>query len=218
MLSILIPVYNYDITDLVANLIDQLRNLTCPYEIIILDDFSTSAQFIEKNKKIAQFSHCAFFENTSNLGRTATRLSLAKKAKFNWLLFLDADVTPLNNNFIEILLMHISTEVDFIFGGIHYKSQKPKSDAILRWLYGHKKEKKNITFRNQNPYTNQNKQVWIEHYFFLRAKKKKYSCFTYQKPNYTFGFGKQLTVFQKIIRIYRNYILPSKRRKNTGRL
>ena len=53
-----------------------------------------------ENKKINALDHCSFLENEKNIGRTATRNILAKKAKYDWLLFLDADVIPLNENYI----------------------------------------------------------------------------------------------------------------------
>mgnify|MGYP000232582310 CR=1 FL=1 len=66
------------------------------FEILVLDDASTDKQCSSENKKINALDHCSYLENEKNIGRTATRNILAKKAKYDWLLFLDADVIPLN--------------------------------------------------------------------------------------------------------------------------
>ena len=88
MLSILIPTYNYNVLPLVQELHKQASKAEIAFEIIVLDDASknilpssteTSANFI-------------FIKNEINLGRTRTRAILAEKAKYNTLLFLDADV------------------------------------------------------------------------------------------------------------------------------
>ena len=153
MLSILIPVYNYDVTLLTQELSDQLNQLNYVYEIIILDDCSTKPEYIINNKKLDTIPNCSFITQSSNKGRTSTRLNLAKMARYEWLLFLDADVLPLRKNFIEIILKNINNKVDIIFGGIEYQSKKPIIDNQLRWLYGRKKEAKNVTQRNQNLYS-----------------------------------------------------------------
>src|SRR5690606_16355644 len=101
MLSILIPTYNYRITDLVESLSKQLKSVSFPFEILILDDGSPNAELIEANKTIAQFANCFYMQQTVNKGRTATRQALAKTATYNWLLFMDADVLPKNNGFIK---------------------------------------------------------------------------------------------------------------------
>ena len=99
MLSILIPTYNTDITALVTSLLDQTRESGVVYELIFCDDASSLYQ--EQNSALtAQPNVCALI-NKTNLGRTATRSKLAKNAKYDWLLFLDADVLIENKQFIK---------------------------------------------------------------------------------------------------------------------
>ena len=52
MISILIPVYNYDVTELVAELHRQCMDLGMPFEILCYDDGSQS-DFKAKNQIIA---------------------------------------------------------------------------------------------------------------------------------------------------------------------
>ena len=101
MLSILIPTYNYNTLLLVKTLQQQAIESKVVFEILALDDASTDKQCSVENKKINALDHCSFLENEKNIGRTATRNILAKKAKYDWLLFLDADVIPLNHDYIE---------------------------------------------------------------------------------------------------------------------
>ena len=97
MLSILIPTYNYNTLLLVKTLQQQAIKSKISFEIIVLDDASSDTQSSIENNKINTLEHCTYIESEKNLGRTATRNILAHKAKFNWLLFLDADVIPLNH-------------------------------------------------------------------------------------------------------------------------
>lgn len=151
MLSVLIPTYNYDITELITQLLSQLNQVSFKYEIIVLDDASTDNNIIVANKALCIKPPCIYNSNSENLGRTATRQALAKMAKYNYLLFLDADVLPKNNNFIERFNIEQQT-ADVVFGGITYSENPPVSSKILRWKYGRKREVKTIRKRKEMPY------------------------------------------------------------------
>ena len=116
MVSILIPTYNYDITKLVSLLHKQATDTGIDFEMMICDDASTDQQIKLKNKKTETLPHCFYFENKSNLGRTKTRQNLATRANYNWLLFLDADVLPKNNDFISRYVKEIQKNTDVLFG------------------------------------------------------------------------------------------------------
>ena len=94
MLSILIPTYNYSVVNLVNQLQKQAIEAAFVFEIIVVDDFSNNLLIIEQNNKINQLDFCQFIKNEKNIGRTASRNLLANKAKYESLLFLDADVLP----------------------------------------------------------------------------------------------------------------------------
>lgn len=61
MLSILIPCYEYKITDLVFALSKMMANETLSYEIIALDDGSKSQDIIISNQDINSMSNCKPF-------------------------------------------------------------------------------------------------------------------------------------------------------------
>ncbi len=150
MLSILIPTYNYNTYPLVLELKGQADLLSIDYEILVQDDFSSL--FIEENSKINELENCSFEINKENLGRSKIRNFLANKAKFDWLLFLDADTFPLHSNFISSYLIHLKNEEKVIYGGITYCKEMPLDNKTLRWFYGKKREAIDYKTRNSRPY------------------------------------------------------------------
>ena len=150
MLSILIPTYNYSIYPLVVELHNQTIQLNIEFEIIVLDDGSN--KFVEENSKINNLVNCFFKLNPENFGRSKTRNLLAKYAKYEWLLFLDADTFPKENSFVDLYLKSIDHNFESINGGIVYQEEKPETQQLLRWKYGIQREALSVTKRNQNPY------------------------------------------------------------------
>lgn len=169
MLSILIPTYNYNITKLVESLSLQLENKPFPFQILVLDDCSSNLKISEANKSIEQSTNCYYLQNTHNKGRTATRQALAEIAKYNWLLFMDADVLPKSNNFIQNFDIENQT-ADVVFGGISYDEKKPDKEKILRWKYGKAREAKPVSEREKIPYLSIISQCFlIKKSVFLKA-------------------------------------------------
>ncbi|MGO4772955.1 glycosyltransferase family 2 protein [Flavobacterium sp. W22_SRS_FK3] len=151
MLSILIPTYNYNVYPLFLELKQQADCLGIAYEILVQDDASLSELNIE-NENINTNKNCFFFVNKSNLGRGKNINSLAKKAKHNWLLILDCDTFPTQNNFIKKYITTITnTDHRVIFGGIEYEKGKPKKEKLLRWVYGNKRESLSLKTRKEKP-------------------------------------------------------------------
>lgn len=169
MLSVLIPTYNYNVTQLIEKLTSQLNQVNFEYEIIVLDDASTNKDIIAANKAFDKNPRYVYRSNSENLGRTATRQALAKMAKYNYLLFLDADVLPKNNNFIERFNIEQQT-ADVVFGGISYSENAPDSDKILRWKYGKAREAKSVKKRKEMPYLSIISQcILIKKQLFLKV-------------------------------------------------
>lgn len=150
MLSILIPTYNYDVRPLVLELQKQAEELNITYEIIVIDDCSNL--FITENQLINSYKNCRFEILEKNSGRSAIRNLLAKKAKFDHLLFLDADTFPTKSNFILNYISCITTEENIVYGGIEYEKIQPEKSKLLRWVYGNKREALSVEIRNKRPY------------------------------------------------------------------
>jgi glycosyltransferase involved in cell wall biosynthesis len=153
MLSILIPTYNYNVVPLVESLVSQSNDSGIEYEIIILDDASTDTIISEQNKEaFIQFDHVTYIISKTNKGREKTRQKLAGRAAFHWLLFLDADTIPKNNDFIKKYIDSIDDDHKLVFGGIAYRDEVPLKSEQLRWSYGKSREEIPVEKRMKNKY------------------------------------------------------------------
>lgn len=151
MLSILIPTYDYNISKLVNKLVQQCKSAQISYEIICQDDHSNSSKNSE-NELINTIENCFFYQNPENYGRSKNRNLLVQKSKYDWLLFLDCDMMPLTNDYINKyvnIIKKSSSEV--FFGGIVYQQNKPSKNQLLRWIYGKKRETLSLKKREENP-------------------------------------------------------------------
>ena len=149
MLSIVIPTYNYSVFDLVLELKNQCDSIGIDYEIIVQDDHSNSNS---ENEKVNKLENCSFSSNSENLGRAKNRNLLAQKAKFQNLLFLDADTFPIHKNFISNYILEINDANKIVYGGIRYQEEQPPKEKLLRWVYGKKREALSVEQRNKNIY------------------------------------------------------------------
>lgn len=150
MLSILIPVYNYDVFTLVETLYKQALECHIPFEIICLDD--ASQEFTIENQRINQFENISYSILEKNIGRSAIRNLLAQKAIYENLLFLDADTMPIGKDFISNYISYIDNEEKIVYGGILYERSKPLKNELLRWFYGKEREALPVSERIKNPY------------------------------------------------------------------
>ena len=152
MLSILIPTYIYNVEALVAELHAQSTACDIDFEILCYDDGSTNLELIAENESLNTLKNTTYKVLDSNIGRSAIRNLLAKDANYDLLLFLDADVIPVNDGFISTYLNSISDATNIIYGGIRYQEESPKKSHLLRWIYGKKREALPVVKRNENIY------------------------------------------------------------------
>ncbi len=139
MLSVCIPVFNWDVTDLVNTLHSQCLEANIEFEIMAVDDFSTNLNSKNANSKI-ELDHFQLIELTENVGNAEARNILARTAKFDWLLFLDADMMPAQDDFIQLYLEQIKeNDFDIMSGGILYENEVA-TEFKLKWLHGKKTE------------------------------------------------------------------------------
>ncbi|HEY4616732.1 MAG TPA: glycosyltransferase [Flavobacterium sp.] len=151
MLSILIPIYNYNAYPLVQELHKQCLESEIDFEIVCIDD--ASSQFKTNNNLISLLSNCSLTELPQNIGRSKIRNLLATKSNYDWLLFLDCDTFPEKINYISKYISQINTSAkDAFFGGIIYSRDKPQQDQLLRWVYGQKREAIALQQRIKQPY------------------------------------------------------------------
>lgn len=118
-LSVLIPTYNDVCTTLVLALVEQLQRSIVHehYEVLVADDGSRNQDVILKNREINAYASCRYIERNQNVGRAAIRNFLAQTAQYDYLLFIDADMTIITPHFIKQYLDAIQTEDKVIYGG-----------------------------------------------------------------------------------------------------
>ena len=184
MLSILIPTYNYCIFPLVEELLIQVKKCTIDYEIVTLADGSDT--FLAENQKINNLDNCSYEVLEHNIGRSAIRNLLVQKAKFENLLFLDADVIPVGEDFISNYIAVIDREQKVVYGGIRYQQQQPEREQMLRWVYGNSREALSAEQRNKNPYL-----CFLTLHFLI--KKSIFKIVTFNEEIH--GYGHEDTLF-----------------------
>lgn len=149
MLSVLIPIYNYNVLELVTKLHSLLNAQQIPFEIICIDDAST-VHFSE-NETLTALNHVSFESSSKNLGRSACRNLLAQKAQYDYLLFIDSDMQVISDDFIQKYIEQLPN-YDLVYGGISYEEQAPNPKLLLRWKYGREREATDFETRNKDLY------------------------------------------------------------------
>jgi hypothetical protein len=164
MLSILIPTYNCNISNLVLEIHKQATKANIIFEIICFDDCSDV--FINENKlTIDSLDTTKIIISEKNLGRIHSRQLLSDAAIYSWLLFLDADVIPKSKKFIENYIIKTNSNSEVIYGGLAYLKDKPNDNSILRWKYGRTYETVNAKKRNVKPF-----QVLVSGNFLIKKR------------------------------------------------
>ncbi len=151
MISVLIPIYNYNCFDLVQSISEQCLHEKIAFEIICVDDASTVHEIKIQNRSTQQLTNVHYQELSENIGRTRIRPLLAQKAQFDHLLFLDCDQSVSStfiNKYIHELKIH-NTSV--IYGGRSYQLEVNPL-YFLRWKYGRAREEKKALYRSKYPY------------------------------------------------------------------
>jgi glycosyltransferase involved in cell wall biosynthesis len=148
MLSVCIPIYNYDVRGLVQDLHHQVEKAGYPFEILLMDDASEDP-FREKNKLI-NWESVRYIQLTENIGRSKIRNRLAEEAKFPYLLFMDCDSAVSSHLYIENYTPFFEPEV-ICYGGRNYTNTEPQDSTYLRWKYGIERECAPASERRKNP-------------------------------------------------------------------
>ncbi len=151
MISVLIPIYNFDIRPLVAELYEELTELNVPFEIRCYDDGSYF-DFKMNNQRVAAYPYVVYQELPENIGRSKIRNQLGRDAQHPYLLFLDCDSQCAKTNFIQTYLNH-KEENTVLCGGTSYAAETPHNvNLILHWAYGVQREMTPLQKRVKKPY------------------------------------------------------------------
>lgn len=150
-ISLLIPVYNYDLIALVHSMKSAIGKVPELLEIIIGDDGS-SPDYKAKYMSMAG-NGVRVISSEKNIGRASIRNRLALEAKGDYLVFIDADtMIPATAEAYISKWIHVAGVSRVISGGVIYHESPPGDpDKYLRWKYGRMKEQKKAAERNKNP-------------------------------------------------------------------
>ncbi|GAB3578047.1 glycosyltransferase family protein [Hymenobacter daeguensis] len=151
-LSILIPVFNCDVTKLVWQLVEQAVDWPGPVSIDLLDDGS-EREFRLLNAQVADWPLVRYQKLPRNVGRAAVRNQLAANARHEWLLLLDNDGLLPDAQFVRRYAAALG-QAPVLIGGTCYRSAPPAEPALyLRWHYGRVREARAAAVRQAAPYS-----------------------------------------------------------------
>lgn len=146
MISVLIPVYNYPVGDLVLNLIQQGEATGKNFEIILLDDGSSN--YRNQYERWQNHDSVQLVRSGKNAGRSKSRNRLAELASHPYLLFLDCDGLPKNRQFL-MRYIEIAAPGKVLVGGREYP-ENHEPHKTLHHLYGKKREQNASGFQSNN--------------------------------------------------------------------
>ena len=150
MLSICIPIFNFDVTSLVVILHQQAVRQNIPAEVICIDDCS-DIEFRVKNIDICN-AYGRYIQLNENIGRAKIRNLFLNYAQNDFLLFLDCDSVLITSDFVKKYADAIlQNQAKVICGGRIYNEMKPSKQKLLRWRYGRKKESMPVSVRQRTP-------------------------------------------------------------------
>jgi glycosyltransferase involved in cell wall biosynthesis len=151
-ISLLIPVFDYDIVALVHSMKSAVGKVPGFNEILIGDDGS-SADYNEKYKAM-EGDGVRVIHSVKNIGRAAIRNKLALEAEGDYLIFVDADVMlPGTAEAYLLKWLPWIGKSRVICGGTLYRDSPPGDpDTLLRWKFGKIREQKKAAIRNKHPH------------------------------------------------------------------
>lgn len=148
MISICIPIFNFDVNSLVQELVRQMNSVAVSCELVLIDDCS-SDDFRNINQKVCE-QH-KYILLPENIGRARIRNLFLSHTTFNYLLFLDCDSLVVSPDFLMNYIESIEKESLVVCGGRVYPDARPDENHLLRWTYGLERECQSAKVRQMNP-------------------------------------------------------------------
>ena len=151
MLSVLIPVKNFDCSVLIEVLHKQGEALGCPYEIIIAED-GTENSMLHLNAVADELTHCRRIVKDTNIGRAAIRNLLASEAQYPNLIFIDCDAVVEKSDFLATYKEALQ-EYKVVCGGLYHADKLNDSSCTLRYRYEKEADRsRDAQTRSKAPY------------------------------------------------------------------
>lgn len=151
-LSVCIPVYNFDVRELVYGLKKEIESQNLSAEIILIDDFS-DWKSCSLNSEIQDVAS-VFLSLDKNLGRSKIRNLFLNYAQGEYLLFLDCDGKLIQENFLKNYINFLSKNPlsDVLYGGRKVPAEIPHQKHLLRWKFAVERENLSVEARKSHPY------------------------------------------------------------------
>ena len=131
-LSILIPCYNCQCVELVKGLVTQCEDIEgLRYEVIVADDGSTDKHLCLLNEELLDLEHVRYITREKNIGRACIRNFLVQQATYEWVLFVDSDLSIIREDYI---LSYIQLDSTFLVAYGSYEVGN-ENTTNLRYLY-----------------------------------------------------------------------------------
>lgn len=133
-LSVLVPFYRDDPTETLCTIAQQADRRV---EILAWDDGTDDPVLTQRisDGLSTLDADVRVHSNTTNRGRSHARNALVASARAPWVLFLDADMVPDNDNFLENYLDAIAADAgDVLFGGFTVLPRGPRATRLHREL------------------------------------------------------------------------------------
>lgn len=131
-LSILIPCYNCQCVELVKGLVTQCEDIEgLRYEVIVADDGSTDKHLCLLNEELLNLEHVRYITREKNIGRACIRNFLVQQATYEWVLFVDSDLSIIREDYI---LSYIQLDSTFLVAYGSYEVGN-ENTTNLRYLY-----------------------------------------------------------------------------------
>lgn len=191
MLSILIPVFNYDVQELVSSLHEQAKLLKLTFEIRVYDDCSTNTQLENQNSSIENLDKVVYKTLSENLGFCKIRNLLAEEARYDNLLFLDSDVAIIKDDFLQYYL-NLADPRKVYCGGMTYQSATPEKSKSLKWKHGKKREEATPLDRNEAAH----RSIWAGNFFI---HKKIYLATQFDENSTQYGYNDTMFGYKLLV-------------------
>lgn len=128
-LSVLVPFFGDDAADLLSALDKQMMGLSI--EVLFYDDGTGDDALTDRMSEATASANGAIslITNLENKGRSAARNALFEAARSDWVLFLDADMLPAREDFLQNYLSLINVRAaDILFGGFEVEARAEDAD------------------------------------------------------------------------------------------
>lgn len=139
-LSIVIREYNFACPALVRSLLEQCQKETrlSDFEILLVDDGSTTVETLAENRRITSWPHCRLIRHKQNAGRAVTLNTGIKEAKGQVVILCDCDAEVASSSYISRYIDVFDdpkNNVAVVCGGLMTSSKYLTEDNRLRYRY-----------------------------------------------------------------------------------